>query len=58
MYDKLPNDRQVVEVCVENREWQLATYENGEFVDAYGLPLDLSRISGWRAVDGSRHRVN
>jgi hypothetical protein len=38
----------VVEVCVNNREWLQATYQNGEFVDVYGVPLDLQTISNWR----------
>jgi hypothetical protein len=48
MLEKLPNDHQVVEVCVNNREWLQATYQNGEFVDVYGVPLDLQTISNWR----------
>jgi hypothetical protein len=48
MYDKLPSDRQHVEVRLDNREWQPATYVDGEFVDAYGMPLDRRKISSWR----------
>jgi hypothetical protein len=46
-------DRQVVEVRVANSDWQPATYTNGEFVDAYGMPLDRRRISGWRPVSAT-----
>jgi hypothetical protein len=46
--DKLPLDRQVVEVRAGNGEWQPATYRNGEFVDMYGMPLSRHRITGWR----------
>jgi hypothetical protein len=57
MYDKLPNDRQAVEVCVDNHdEWQAATFQNGEFVDAYGMPLDRRHISNWRPSDNSASR--
>jgi len=56
MYDKLPSDRQHVEVRVGNRDWQPATYVDGEFVDAYGMPLDRHKISGWR--DPSRLTPN
>jgi hypothetical protein len=55
MFDKLPNDRQVVEVRVENHDWQAATYQDGEFVDAYGMPLDPQKISNWRSPNGSLH---
>lgn len=58
MYDKLPEERQAVEVCLNNREWQPATYQDGQFVDVYGLPLDAHKISSWRGLDGSRHRLH
>ena len=58
MYDRLPNDRQAVEVCVDNREWQAATYQNGEFIDAYGMTLDRTHISNWRGIDGGTDRLN
>jgi hypothetical protein len=49
MNDKLPADRQIIEVRLVSRdEWQPATYRDGEFVDAYGMTLDRRRISGWR----------
>jgi len=59
MYDKeLPSDRQNVEVRLDDHDWQPATYVDGEFVDPYGLPLDRSKISSWRAPNGSPNRVN
>lgn len=48
MKDKIPMEEQVVEVCLANSEWQPATFKGGEFVDAYGLPLDRQEISNWR----------
>jgi len=51
--ERFPMDRQVVEVRVANSDWQPATYTNGEFVDAYGMPLDRRRISGWRPVSAT-----
>ncbi len=58
MFDKLPTDRQNVEVRFDNRDWEPATYVDGEFVDAYGMPLDARKISSWRAPNGSPNRVN
>lgn len=58
MYDKLPEERQAVEVCLNNREWTPATYQDGQFVDVYGLPLDGKKISSWRGLDGSTHRLH
>lgn len=52
MFDKLPNDRQPIEVRLGN-EWQPATYQDGQFIDAYGLPLDARKISSWRAPNGT-----
>jgi hypothetical protein len=57
MFDKLPTDRQNVEVRVDNRDWEPATYVDGEFVDAYGMPLDSRKISSWRAPNGGPNRV-
>lgn len=51
MNDKLPMERQVVEVRLGNGDWQPATYTNGEFVDLYGMPLDRKRIAGWRPAN-------
>jgi hypothetical protein len=53
MYDKLPSDHQIVEVRIDNHEWQPATYDHGEFVDVFGMPLDKKRISNWRAPSTS-----
>lgn len=58
MFDKLPSDRQNVEVRFDNRDWQPAMYVDGEFVDAYGMPLDSRKISSWRAPNGTPHRAN
>ena len=52
MFDKLPNDREPIEVRMGN-EWQPATYQDGQFVDAYGLPLNPKKISSWRAPNGT-----
>lgn len=51
MNDKLPMDRQVVEVRLGNGEWQPATYRDGEFIDLYGMPLDRKRVSSWRPAN-------
>jgi hypothetical protein len=51
MFDKLPSERQPIEVRLGN-DWQPATYQDGQFIDAYGLPLDARKISGWRAPNG------
>jgi len=58
MFDKLPNDRQPIEVRLGD-EWQAATYQDGQFIDAYGLPLDAGKISSWRDPNGmsSANRV-
>ena len=58
MFDKLPSDRQNVEVRFDNRDWQPAMYVDGEFVDAYGMPLDSGRISSWRAPNGTPHNYS
>ena len=50
MFDELPANHQEVEVHFEDRAWLSAFFRNGEFVDTYGLPLDRSRISGWRPL--------
>jgi hypothetical protein len=52
MYDKLPNERQIVEVHLENRDWQQATYMDGEFFDVHGMPLDPYKIDSWRGANG------
>lgn len=51
MYDKLPNERQPVEVRLENQTWQPATYVDGEFFDIHGMPLNPYKIIGWRGAD-------
>ena len=51
MNNKLPMERQVVEVRVGNGDWQPATYRDGEFIDLYGMPLDRKRIAGWRPAN-------
>ena len=48
MNNKVPTDHQDVEVLVGDDVWQHATYKDGEFVDAYGMPLDRSSIANWR----------
>ena len=54
MNDKLPVDRQIIEVRLGSRdEWQPAIYRDGEFVDAYGITLDRRRISGWRPANSN-----
>lgn len=53
MYDKLPSERQPVEVRLENQNWQPATYVDGKFIDAYGMPLNPQKILGWRGADRS-----
>ena len=57
MYGKLPSDRQNVEVRLDNRDWQPATFVDGEFVDPYGMPLDRSKISSWRSPTGNANRM-
>jgi hypothetical protein len=46
--DKLPTDRQVIEVRLGTDEWQPAIFRDGEFVDTYGIPLERRKISSWR----------
>ena len=53
MNEKLPTDRQIVEVRLGNGEWQPATYRDGEFVDAYGMPLERRKISSWRPTNAA-----
>jgi hypothetical protein len=48
MNDKLPMDRQVIEVRLGTDEWQPAMFRDGEFVDMYGIPLERRKISSWR----------
>ena len=57
MFDKLPRDQGLRVVRFDNRDWQPAMYVDGEFVDAYGMPLDSGRISSWRAPNGTPHNT-
>jgi hypothetical protein len=59
MLDKLPNERQLVEVRLDN-QWQAATYVDGEFIDMYGMPINPAKISTWRMPVGvsNRREVN
>ena len=53
MKGELPMDRQAVQVKISDGDWQPAVYQDGQFVDLYGLPLDASKISSWRPAGGS-----
>ncbi len=53
MNSKLPVERQLVLVTLDDHDWQPATFRNGKFVDMYGLPLDSEKISNWRPAEGS-----
>lgn len=53
MKGELPLERQAVQVQISNGEWQAATYQEGQFVDLYGLPLDHQKITSWRPAGGS-----
>jgi len=53
MKGELPLERQAVQVQLNNGEWQAATYQDGQFVDLYGLPLDHRKITSWRPAGGS-----
>ena len=46
--DKLPMDRQIIEVRLGTDEWQPAMFRDGGFVDMYGIPIERRRISSWR----------
>lgn len=48
MKGELPMERQAVQVQLNNGDWQPATYQDGQFVDLYGLPLDHRKITSWR----------
>ena len=62
MLTEFPKERQTVEVNFDGNAWQPAIFQNGQFVDIYGLPLDGQKISSWRVLDGGlpalspRHR--
>jgi len=53
MKGELPMDRQTVQVQLNNGDWQAATYQDGQFVDLYGLPLDHQKITSWRPAGGA-----
>jgi hypothetical protein len=53
MKGELPLERQAVQVQINNGEWQAATYQDGQFVDLYGLPLDHRKVTSWRPAGGS-----
>jgi hypothetical protein len=53
MKGELPLERQAVQVQINNGDWQAATYQDGQFVDLYGLPLDHHKITSWRPAGGS-----
>ena len=53
MKGELPLERQAVQVQIDNGEWQAATYQDGQFVDLYGLPLDHQKVTSWRPAGGS-----
>lgn len=46
-----PEEGQDVQVRIGSGAWQTATYRRGQFVDAFGLPLDAQRISEWQATE-------
>jgi hypothetical protein len=51
MPEDLPQEQQVIEIRFNGDDWQLAVFQHGEFVDVFGLPLDRTRISDWRAAN-------
>jgi hypothetical protein len=53
MKGELPSERQAVQVKINGGDWQPAVYQDGQFVDLYGLPLDHAKISSWRPAGGS-----
>ena len=53
MKGELPLERQAVQVQINNGEWQAATYQDGQFVDLYGLPLDHRNVTSWRPAGGT-----
>ena len=53
MKGELPLDRQAVQVKLNDGDWQPATYQDGQFVDLYGLPLDHRKITAWRPAGGN-----
>ena len=53
MKGELPMERQAVQVKIGEGDWQPAVYQDGQFVDLYGLPLDHLKISSWRPAGGT-----
>ena len=53
MKGELPMERQAVQIRIGEGEWQSAVYQDGQFVDLYGLPLDHTKISSWRPAGGT-----
>jgi hypothetical protein len=53
MKGELPLERQAVQVQIDNGDWQPATYQDGQFVDLYGLPLDHIKVTSWRPAGGT-----
>jgi hypothetical protein len=53
MKGELPLERQAVQVQLNNGDWQAATYQDGQFVDLYGLPLDHKKVTSWRPAGGN-----
>ena len=52
MKGELPMERQAVQVKLGEGDWQAAIYQDGQFVDTYGLPLDHRKITSWRPAGG------
>jgi len=53
MKGELPMERQAVQVKINDGEWQPAIYQDGQFVDLYGLPLDHRKVTSWRPAGSS-----
>ena len=49
-----PNDGQVVQVRIDDGEWQAATFRDGQFIDQYGLSLDATKVSEWKVEPAAR----
>jgi hypothetical protein len=54
MDTRYPNEGPVVQVRIDDGEWQAATLRDGQFVDLYGLPLDATRMSEWKVEPTAR----
>lgn len=53
MKGELPMERQAVQVQINDGDWQAAVYQDGQFVDLYGLPLDHRKVTSWRPAGGA-----